>query len=141
MLIVGSLTELAVVGLPMLTPSYPLMISKSGQVSNFRIVLIMPCITFFPLKESMPFLHQQNGLLDAMMLFSSTQMFGPAVVLRGSHLPACSSHLADLSALFQGITLPSYILFFEPFHPEEPHFLLVQICFWCMLSASILSLS
>src|ERR1700679_2336445 len=139
-----SLSKLLVVGL--LTPTLRLLSTtfKSGRMSDFRMVLIIPRIIFSHLKQSMFFPRPRHGLLDSVTLFSSIQTtikFGPTAASKVSHLLVCPSHSTDFPTRFQGIISPSCVLFFVPSHPEEPNILLVQIYFSCMLSVSILYLS
>ena len=59
----NSLSRLVVAGLPTPIVCCLSTIFKSGQRRNFRIVLIIPCITFSHLKQSMPFPCPRHGLL------------------------------------------------------------------------------
>jgi hypothetical protein len=69
--------------------------------------------TFSHLKQSMPLLRPRHGLLDAVTLFSSIQTttkFGPTAALKVSRL-VCPSHPTDFLTRFQGIILPSCLIF------------------------------
>ena len=123
---------------------YLSIISKSGPRCKFRIILITPHIPFPPQKkQSMPFPHLGYGPLGAVMLFSSIQITTKFGLRAASKVPCHIHpfHLTKVPTWFQGIILPSCILFFMLFHLEELHILQVQTYFSLMLSISILNLS
>ena len=133
--------RLVVVGLPTLIHRCLSTTFKSGQRCNFRIVLIMPRITFSHRKQSMPFPRPSeawtSGRCDVVPINTDNKVWFHSGLegVSSSCMPVSST---DFPTRFQGIISPICVLFFVPSHPEEPEILLVQIYFSCLLSVSIL---
>jgi hypothetical protein len=105
-------SRLVVVGLPTLIHRCLSTTFESGQRCNFRIVLIIPRITFSHRKQSMPFPRPRHGLF-AVTLFSSIQTtkFGLTAGSKVSRLHVTPSHLLISQFGFRASYRPSATYF------------------------------